>query len=237
MIWSNMDDVVRALAGTELFSVATPDELQAIVPAVRRRTFVRGACVSRAGDPADAAYVVLSGLFKVTTTGPDGHEVVVHLVGPGDTLGEYHLFDDTSRRYYDMVAVERSECLVLARASLQYHLERNPRLMRHLAAALLRKLLRQFDEVLSPRTERDIGGRLERQLAVLAGSHGEDTAAGRRILFRLNQSMLASLVGSSRENVNRALRRLVQDGAISNEGGQITLLESPGHGQEERCAT
>jgi CRP/FNR family cyclic AMP-dependent transcriptional regulator len=218
-------DVVEALGNTELFAEATHEELGAIVPAVRRRAFARGAYVYHAGEPAAAAYVVLTGLLKTVTVGPAGHELIVELTGPGGCIGEFHLLEEDSRRYYDLVAVERSECLVVSRVSLQYYLERNPRLMRKVAAAIVRRLLRQAaTHHIAPRTESDIAGRVERQLSALSDAYGEDTAGGRRIRLGLDQSALAALVGASRPNVNRALRRLVRTGVISYDAGQITVL-------------
>jgi CRP/FNR family transcriptional regulator, nitrogen oxide reductase regulator len=178
--------VVEALRGTELFAEATHEELGTIAPAVRRRAFARGAHVYHAGEPAAAAYVVLSGLLKTVTVGPAGHELIVELTGPGGCIGEFHLLEEDSRRYYDLVAVERSECLVMSRVSLQYYLERNPRLMRKVAAAMVRRLMRQADtHHIGPRTESGIAGRLERQLSALSDAYGEDTAEGRRIRLHL----------------------------------------------------
>jgi CRP/FNR family cyclic AMP-dependent transcriptional regulator len=219
-------DIVDVLAGTELFAGATPEELQAIVPAVRQRAYRRGAYLWRAGDPASAAYIVQSGLLKTVKPGPDGRDVVLTLAGPGDVMGEYHLLEESSCRLYDAVAVERSECLVLPRDSLRYHLERNPKVMRRLAAALVRRALRQVDALASPRVERDIAGRVERKLMELAETHGERTPEGNRIRLRLDQSTLAGIVGGSRENVNRVLRRLVQEEVILNEGGTITVRDA-----------
>ncbi|MBO0693450.1 MAG: Crp/Fnr family transcriptional regulator [Acidimicrobiaceae bacterium] len=217
-------DVVQALAETELFAGATPGELQAIAPAVRLRVIARGAYLWHAGDPTDTAWVVRTGLLKVVKAGHEGQERVVHLAGPGDWVGEYHLFEQDSRRIYDAVAVERSECLVLARTSLQYQLERNPALMRRVAAALIRRAIRVIDSVAAPQLERDIAGRVQTLILALANEYGQDTAEGRQICLRLDQSVMAALVGASRENVNRALRRLVMGGLISIDGRLITLL-------------
>jgi CRP/FNR family transcriptional regulator, cyclic AMP receptor protein len=102
-------DIVEVLARIELFAGATPDELRAIAPAVRQRGYARGSYLWRAGDPASAAYVVLTGLLKTVKAGPNGRDVVLTLAGPGDVMGEYHLLEEDSSRYYDAVAVERSE--------------------------------------------------------------------------------------------------------------------------------
>ena len=220
-------DVVEALGATELFAEATQEELCAITPAVRTRAFAHGAYVYHAGEPATAAYVVLSGLLKTVTVGPAGHELIVELTGPGGCIGEFHLLEEDSNRYYDLVAVERSECLVVSRVSLQYYLERNPRLLRKVAAAMVRRLLRQAATYhIAPRTESGIAGRVERQLSALSDDYGEDTAEGRRIRLRVDQSMLAALVGASRANVNRVLRQLVRNEVISYDAGQITVVNS-----------
>ena len=218
-------DPLEALMATELFVGATREELAPLAPALRERAYVRGAYVFRAGDPVSAAYVVLSGIVKVGAIGPEGHEWVVNLKVPGDTFGEYWLFEESARRRYDAVAVEATECLVIAKDAAMYFLERHPQLMRRLAAALIRRIRNEFNVVIDTQSVGDIAGRLAQRLLLLAYAHGERAQVGIRIPIRMSQTMLAAMVLGSRENVNRALARMTADGLIAHVDGYITLLQ------------
>jgi len=215
---------LRALASTDLFSGASEDELAPLAPALRQRSFARGTYLFHVGDPPTATYVVLSGLVKICYTAADGNELVVCLKPAGDTFGEYHIFDEYGRRYFDAVAIERTECLVVARDSLLYVLDRNPRLMRRLTATLIHRLTDEHRWIAEAHSAVDIAGRVAQLLLILSEEHGEVTARGIRIPLRVSQETLGGLIGGSRENVNRALSQMAARGVISQEGGAITLL-------------
>ena len=70
----------------------------------------------------------------------------------------------------------------------------------------------------------NIEGRLAFRLLQLADRHGEPADGGMRIPFALSQSLLASLVGSSREHVNRALSKLTRSGMLSREEDGTLIL-------------
>jgi CRP/FNR family transcriptional regulator, cyclic AMP receptor protein len=218
-------DPLEVLVATELFAGATREELEPLVPALRVRPFVKAAYVFRAGDPVTAFYVVVNGLVKVGVIGSDSHEWVANLKVRGDTFGEYWLFEETARRRYDAVAVEQTECLVVPNDALMYVLERHPKLMRRVAAVLLRRIRREFDIVIDTQSVDDIAGRVAQRLLLLARAHGEAAPVGIRIPIRMSQTMVAAMAGGSRENVNRALARMTADGLIAHDDGYITLLQ------------
>ncbi len=218
-------DALEALMATELFAWATREELEPLAPALRQRAYTKGAYVFRAGDPVVAAYVVLKGIVKVGIIGSQAHELVVNLKIRGDTFGEYWLFEESARRRYDAVAVEPTECLVIATDALMYFLERHPKLMRRVAAVLLRRITSEIEIVMDTQSIGDIAGRVAQRLLLLAHAHGEPAPIGIRIPIRISQTMLATMVLASRENVNRALARMTADSLIAHDDGYITLLQ------------
>ena len=218
-----MDDL-DILAASELFAGVPKERLEPLAPALRRRTFGRGTYLFRAGDPPVAAYIVITGLIKSTRVNADGEEVINRIYGTGEAVGHFWLLDDGGQRMYDCIAIEDSDVLVIAREPLQYLLERNPKLLRRLATALLGRLRLDFGEVSGMRSG-DIGRRLARQLALLSDHLGKTSPEGTRIAARVTQSTLAGLIGASRENVNRALVRLTADGVIDQRDGFIVIRD------------
>ncbi len=218
-------DALDALLATDLFAGATREELEPLAPALRHRAYAKEAYVFHAGDRATAAYAVQAGLVKVGLIGSEGHEAVVNLKLPGDTFGEYLLFEENPTRRYDAVAVERTECLVIAQDALMYYLERHPKLMRRLTAALLRRVVGEFGMFIDTQAAGDIAGRVAQRLVKLARAHGEPALVGIRIPIKISQTTLAAMAGGSRENVNRALARMSDEGLITHRDGYITVLE------------
>jgi CRP/FNR family transcriptional regulator, cyclic AMP receptor protein len=66
---------------------------------------------------------------------------------------------------------------------------------------------------------------LARRLLELADRHGQREGQKIRIVLRLTQSDLASLVGATRVATNRQLQRFQQQGMVSWQSQQITLLK------------
>jgi CRP-like cAMP-binding protein len=60
----------------------------------------------------------------------------------------------------------------------------------------------------------------------LADEYGKPGKDGTRIEVKLSQKDLATLVGASREKVNRQLRQWEQDGVLGKEGGCLLLRDA-----------
>jgi CRP/FNR family transcriptional regulator, cyclic AMP receptor protein len=227
-------DELSALQASGLFGESSLAELSPLLPALRRRAFARGAYLWHAGDPTGLAVVVLTGLLKSRHIGSDGRELVISLCGPLESVGGYHLFETDTVRKYDAIAVERSECVVIARDMLMYQLEHNARLVRRLAASLLRMMVRETAAAMETPAAGDLEGRLTHRLLELAARHGQAVDGGVLIPFALTQSLLAGLVGGSREKVNRALSRLVDEGMVSRGRTGVLTLRNPGALRRQR---
>jgi CRP/FNR family transcriptional regulator, cyclic AMP receptor protein len=216
-------DPVAILARTALFSEFSAAELEPLAPALQTRTYLRGAFLFHEGDPGSVLYVIRTGQVKIARIGPGGDEVVFALLLPGDFFGELALFDEAALRTADAQAIDLTECLTLQRDPLLAFLEGHPQLMRRLLKVFT-AYIRQMDAALAEAAFLDIPGRVARKLLALAESHGERSPGGVRIEMKLSQRTLAGMVGASRENVNRSLRRLIVGGAIAQDGGYITIV-------------
>ena len=69
--------------------------------------------------------------------------------------------------------------------------------------------------------------RVRRKLLQLARNYGRVARDGVRIDFPLSHTLLADMVGSSRETVTRSLDELQRDGFVARRGHNYRLLVSP----------
>lgn len=69
--------------------------------------------------------------------------------------------------------------------------------------------------------------RVRRKLLQLARNYGRVALDGVRIDFPLSHTLLADMVGSSRETVTRSLDELQRDGFVARRGHNYRLLVSP----------
>jgi CRP/FNR family transcriptional regulator/CRP/FNR family cyclic AMP-dependent transcriptional regulator len=216
-------DPIELLTGTAIFEGMTPAELEPLRPATRVRTFERGSHLFREGDPGTHLCVVVHGQVKIGRVNEGGGEVVYGIAGPGEVFGELSLFDEEGERTADAQALEATECILIAKAPLLAFFTAQPSLLLRIIASLSGYIKRK-DATMRDVAFLDIPGRIAMKLIELAETKGRAAADGTEIDLPLNQGTLAAMVGASRENVNRALRRFSDLGYIRLDRGTITVL-------------
>jgi len=204
-------------------ALVNPDARAALLGLGRVRRYRRGATIVLQGARDDTVFVVLEGRVKVTLDTPDGREVVLGLLGPGDLLGEWEAIDpELVSRAASEVALEPVECRVFSADDLRQFLVDHPAA----ALQLLRLTIRNFltaDRRRVDATALDAPHRLAHFLVERADAQRES-----ELDIALTQEELASLLASSRESVVRALTALRTRGLIETGRRQITVRDLEG---------
>jgi len=117
-----------------LFRCIVDDKLRLVVFGSERQRLREGRTLYRENQPADCAYVVLSGQIDLLRTHPEGQEHI-HSVMPGAMLGEMALFAKM-KRPVSAVAARESEVLRISRNILQRILDEYPEIGREIYAYL-----------------------------------------------------------------------------------------------------
>jgi diguanylate cyclase (GGDEF)-like protein len=113
-------------ASVELFAPLTMDQLDRLLSRASQRVFPAGQPVILQGEPAHAAYVVLSGRVRVVESLPDSPvEMSLGELGRGQIFGELGLLQNRPRSA-TIVPVERTACLVLPEDALTQALAESP---------------------------------------------------------------------------------------------------------------
>lgn len=213
----------EALAGHFLFQGLSEGQLDLLARrAVRRRLPAR--CeLFRKGDESQEAYAVLAGRLKATSSSPQGREVTLAIMGPGELVGEVAMLCGGARTL-TVETLEPSEVLVLQRRDLMPLLESHPAAGLAMMAALAERL-GQLTELFEDAALRGVPARLARQLLALADVHGEPRDGHVRIDLKLSQSELGRLVGASRESVNKQIRAWERDGLVAADAGHVVIRD------------
>ncbi len=212
-------DVVEILRSAAIFAELPDDALARLAARCVRRTYGRNQFLWYQGDDGAHLIVVASGLVKVVLSSPQGGEVVLTTLGPGEISGELAVLDG-SPRSASVVAAEPTTVLLLTRATVLDMLNRYPSVLDALLRSL-GNLIRRITEQAGDFVFLDLGGRVAKLLLHLAEAHG----AGSTVLdLRLTQSDLAAMVGATRPAVNRVLQNLVGRGVIEVDGQRIVLV-------------
>src|SRR6266700_5273536 len=203
------------------FADLSEEEIQALSSATKRRTFRSGEVIFHRDDPGQVLYMIKDGKVKICIISPDGQEVSLAVLGKGEYFGEFALLDGLPRSA-DAVALERVECYTLQRRDFQNAILKNPKIA-ILVLEALSKRLRDTDQMVENLIFLDVYGRVAKKLLELADAHGSKVDNGIRIEVRLTQQELASMVGASRESVNKVLGYFTDKNFISTDKHKITL--------------
>lgn len=203
-----------------LFHGLQQHELQALEKAARTRSVAKHVVIINEGDETDSLYLVLEGSVKVFLTDEQGREVIVSMDGPGSFFGELALLGH-NRRSASVMTLEPSRLAILPGALFLDAMDRYPRLAINMARNLASRLKVTTESV---RSFALFGAyqRLTRLLYKLAVEE-----KGAKVVGDLpTQQTLASMIGSSRETVNRILKDLATGGYLSVEGKRLTIHRS-----------
>src|SRR2546429_3275522 len=203
------------------FADLTEEEMQALSSATKRRTFRSGEVIFHRDDPGQVLYMIKEGKVKICIISPDGQEVSLAVLGKGEYFGEFALLDGLPRST-DAVALEKVECYTLQRSDFLNAILKNPKIAIQIIEVLTRRL-RSTDQMVEDLIFLDVYGRVAKKLLELADTHGTKVDDGTRIDVRLTQQEIASMVGASRESVNKVMGYFTDKNFISTDKHKITL--------------
>jgi CRP/FNR family cyclic AMP-dependent transcriptional regulator len=214
----------KLLAGIELFSELTDDELSEVSALAQTRTVARDTTIFNEGDTADAIFVVVNGRVKIVTTSTDGKEFILTVLGAGQVFGEMALIEEATRSA-SVVTITDVELLVISRKDFDHLLHTSPGISRKLMAILSRRL-RRANSKMESLAYMDVAGRLARYLLDLALDHGQRLGNGWVVVRRPTHSDIAHSIGTSRETVSRLINEFEEGFGLVNKGKFTYIREN-----------
>jgi CRP-like cAMP-binding protein len=228
--------LVASLARIPFFAGLDADALQRVASGARTRRFRRGEVIFHAGDPGDGLFILISGEVKIALPSETGDEAILATLGAGDVFGELALLDGAPRSATATARVA-AETVVLPRDRFHALIDSEPAVRDALLASIageLRRLTTHVEEL----HFLDMTGRLAARLVRLAeearvaapatgsGGSGASEPGSIRLRSSLTQAELASMVGCTRQSVNKLLGQFADDGLVrlDREGMTVTDL-------------
>src|SRR3984893_7600356 len=221
MIRMEADKETSYLKQVSLFANLAEEDIHELMTAAKRRAFRSGEVIFHRDDPGQVLYMIKEGKVKICIISPDGQEISLAVFGKGECFGEFALLDGLPRSA-DAIALEKVECYTLQRSDFHNAIMKNPKIAISVLEALTKRL-RNTDNMVEDLIFLDVYGRVAKKLLELADAHGVKTDDGVRIEVRLTQQELASMVGASRESVNKVMGYFTERDFISTDKHRITL--------------
>jgi len=207
------------------WTLLSQDEKNALSGLGAARDYPAGTTMCLEGDPATHVFILLAGWVKILSTTRDGQEMVVALRGAGELVGE--IGGETGRRTATIQTIDAVQALIVRYDKFRSFLDTNLG-AGHAYRSVVTHRWKDTDTILRGRTGTSGAQRLARLLLDLAERHGSEVNGAIYVVIPLSQAELASLAGTSRATVTRALsnwrnRRLIRTGQR-----RITILDPKG---------
>jgi CRP-like cAMP-binding protein len=219
-------EALEFLSRLPLFEGLDRDALSDLANRMQCRTFGEGVTLFHQDMPGMMLYMLAEGHVRIYSIGHTAQEFTYHFCGPCDVFGELSLLDDG---YHSATCITMTpvKTWLLSKDHLADILQRYPlvglRLLRILASRV-RSTTRKAEAM----AFQDVQGRLAYEILNLANKHGKQTEEGILITIPLNQNELASMVGATRESVNKCLSQLRTQNMIKLSGSTMIMTDKPG---------
>jgi CRP/FNR family cyclic AMP-dependent transcriptional regulator len=217
---------VSLLRSISLFSSLSDAELGLLAGRLGKRTFGRGVIIFHKDSPGDTTYIIESGKVRIFVLSESGQEISVRICGTGEVFGELSMLDGLPRSA-GAIAMEETLVLTLQREDFQELLAAYPHMAKGIMATLTARV-RYTTQYAENLTFLDVEGRVAQRLLELVDQYGIQTADGMEIALQLTQSDLASLVGATRERVNKVLATFRNQGLIELDAERIVVRDRRG---------
>ncbi len=216
--------VVRKLP---LFQRLTEPELSRMMEHAISRRFAQGEIVFEQGAAAETFCLLLHGRLKVSQVTPDGQQVMVRVVHPGDLFGFARALN---RADYPGTARAAVECLVISWPMAEWDalVETNPRL----AINAMQTIGQRLDEAhtrLREMSTQEVERRVANTVLRLIDKAGRrDGAGGTRIDFPISKQDIAEMTGTTLHTVSRILTAWEGLGLVEGGRQKLTVCDAEG---------
>ena len=211
------------IAGLPVFEGLSADDLDRMLAAARSVRVARDEAVFEQDAAAEAFFLLLDGRVRVVKTTPDGQQVIVRYIVPGELMG---IAQALGRDTYPASAIAVVDCVVLAWPG---------RLWAEFAAAYptfgtntykivgtrLNDVQTQVVEMATEQVEQRVAHALLR----LARQSGRKTADGILIDFPISRQDIAEMTGTTLHTVSRLLTAWEEKGLVKSGRQQVSVVE------------
>lgn len=167
-------------------------------------------------DPGHSVYICVKGNIQLHKTTPDGRQIVIKIIKPGEIFAEVILFEENR---YPVTATALTRCKLLALPKARFHELLNLEDFRHDFIAMLMRKQRYLAEQIKYLTNHDVE---ERFFHFLTSNYKKRE----RIRLSISKKDIAAAIGATPETLSRLILRLKNEGKLVWEGKEIQIAPS-----------
>ena len=212
-------NVKQLIANVLFFKGLSEEEIDDIHRIASERHYQRNQMVFSDGEEGAGFFLVVEGSVKVFKMSPEGKEQILHILGPGEPVGQVAVFAGASFPA-NAQTITKSRLLFFPRRSFVDLIQSRPSLALNMLAILSNRL-REFTVQIENISLKEVPARLASYLLYLS----DEQQGAEPLQLTISKAQLASIIGTIPETLSRILSRMSAKNLIGVNGREIRLLD------------
>jgi CRP-like cAMP-binding protein len=211
------------VAGFDLFRSLPGETVDAVLAFAHARRIARDEPAFSQGDEATEFFVLLSGRLKVVRTAPDGSQIVVRHVNPGDLFG---IAQAIGRTDYPGTATALTDSVALAWPNARWNdlSALNPAFAGN-AMRVVGSRLQEAHDRIGELSNEEVERRVAHAVLRLVNQAGVRTDEGVRIDIPITRQDIAEMTGTTLHTVSRIMSSWEDRGLVRSSRKQVIVRD------------
>jgi CRP/FNR family transcriptional regulator, nitrogen oxide reductase regulator len=223
-----MDKETQELVrNSSLFKDVSPDVFAQVLEAGVLRSVEEDGFFFMQEDPASHAYVLVKGRVKMIQITPNGQQITLRIMTPGQTYGGIALLNPRAGYPATAQAVENSTALAWDTAHLRELVEKEPSISLNVMG-LMHGYISELQERQKALVAERVEQRIARILLKLATQSGKKVEEGVLIDLPITRQDIAEMSGTTLYTVSRTLNEWERDGLLEIGRERVVIREPHG---------
>lgn len=210
----SIEDQRRLLGESPFFNRLSEDEITQVQGVFRQQHYDEGALIQRAGDPPTRISIVAAGTVKMARPTPDGQDVLLDFLGPGEHFGSLAALGDAE--YREDVTAQTSCCILYTTAEMFDQLLQQYPAVAVSALGIVAGRLRQAQTAIEQLSAYPVDHRVGALLLHLAEKRGKTGDDRVLIEIPISRQDIADMTGAKVETVSRVMSDLKRSGLVES---------------------
>ena len=200
-----------------------PNELAILTANMTTQVYNKGEIIFREGAYATGIFFIRDGKAKKYKADKEGKEQIIYVANTGEIMGYHALLAE--ELYPDSAAaLEESQIAFIPKEDFLEVLEKSKVLPQRLLKTLSHEFFVLANSIVLF-AQRSVRERFAMQLVLMREKYKENFTQGMAVEINMSREDLASLVGTTRENILRILKDFKEEGILETKGRKIIITD------------
>ena len=215
--------MINNLSDIPIFSDIPTSELQYLTPLLKERHFKKNHILMFENDESDEVYLLRSGMVKIYRM-YEGKEIVLSITMAGDIIGEVEALSSDNHRISSIEALENVSVWLMTKQDFLQIVDKYPSVLRN-AYKILVERTRMLNRMIRYLTFYDVRGKVANLIMDFYYNFGTSNDDVFKIDLKINQTLIANMLGVTRESISKTLGEFQAEGLIDIRDKYLYLLD------------